>query len=177
MKKIFHLPTFGFMIILLLAFLTTTIDCKAQGQLHIGAKIQPYWIDSKGGEIRTAAGGAVLASVAHYGEKLYSEGSAGWVNLVGNPNSFQAVELRAALGISSGHFTGTGEITRLWYFEGRNGGDTAIGLGGQFHLDLGRYRLLAGGRGGFFFSEYTTYYGSAFIGLTYRMTNKENPSR
>jgi len=172
MKKIFHLPTFGFMLILLLAFLTTTIDCKAQGQLHAGLKVSPYWITSKGGELRNASGGTVLATVAHYGEKLYAEGNVGWGNFVGDPDGFQAVEIRAALGISSGNFTGTGEVTRLWYFAGMEGADMAVGLGGQFHLDLGRYRLLAGGRGGFFFSEYTRYYGSAYLGLTYQLNNE-----
>lgn len=151
--------------LILLALLATT-TAKAQA-LHVGIKAQPYWIDSQGGEVRTAAGGALLATVAHYGNRLYAEGNVGWVNLVGDPMNFQAAEVRAALGITSGHFTGTADVTRLQYFSGRDGGNTAIGLGGQFHLDVGRFRLVAGGRGGFFFSTYTTYYGAAYIGTTY----------
>ena len=82
-------------------------------QTYAGLSVEPYWIDATGGEVRTAAGGAVLAKIDYHKEKFYASGTAGWVNLVGDPDKFQAAQFAGAMGVDMGGFAVGGELGRL----------------------------------------------------------------
>ena len=143
---------------------------KPDRTLYVGTTLNLIWLDAQEGPFRNAAGPSVGAVASYQARRFIAHGEVAWVNYTGDPESFQAVQAHAVLGIMREAFALGGEVGYQHYFDGRNGGDTMLGLNGRFFANVNRFQLGAGARGGFLpFSDKTTVYGGVFLNLLYNL--------